>query len=53
MTKELEDALIKAAGLAKEEGGMPDNIYHLDYGWIVLEGRLTNQGKKFIQDRNK
>lgn len=38
---ELENALIEASILLAREGGMPDNCWHPNYGWFIIDGKWT------------
>jgi hypothetical protein len=47
---ELEQALFEAAEFVKKEGGIPDKVWHPDYGWIIWEKELTKAGEQFFKD---
>lgn len=42
--------LIDAVKLVQQEGGMPDNMFHPDYGWIIKDGEATEAGARWYSD---
>lgn len=48
--EEFEEALIKAAKLVAENMGCPNDVFHPDYGWIVRNGKGTEEGLKFYEE---
>lgn len=50
MNKELDEALIAAAKLVQEEGSAPDNMFHPEYGWLIIDGEGTEAGARWYKD---
>lgn len=46
---EIEELAIQNAG----NFGTPSDMFHKDYGWIWLDGALTEQGIKFFKDNKE
>jgi len=42
--EELEEALIASVEFASREGGAPDSMFIPEYGWILINGELTEEG---------
>lgn len=50
MSKEIEDAIIEAVRIVTQEGGHPDNIWHPNYGWVLLNGEPTETSEAFYHE---
>jgi hypothetical protein len=48
--KPVEEALIKASELIKKELGIPADVFVPTRGWIMLDGKITELGRKFIEN---
>jgi hypothetical protein len=47
--EEMEEAAIQNAG----NFGPARDMWHPDYGWILLDGELTGAGKRFYENQKK
>jgi hypothetical protein len=50
MDTDLEESLIKAAELVSKEGGAPENVFHPDYGCILIDGKPTDAGLRWYKE---
>lgn len=45
----LEAAILKVL----ENFGAPEDLYHPDYGWILVDGKTTEAGKRWYKDQKE
>lgn len=50
--EELE-AMAELAKLAVDNFGVPTDLWHPDYGWIMRDGEVTEEGKLLAIDMHK
>lgn len=53
MSKDEEQALIESLELCLKEGGAPTDMWHPDYGWILLNSEITAAGLLWYQNEVK
>lgn len=55
--KELEESLLKAVDLLKKDSGVPESIWHPDFGWVLFQNKPTETSEAFyeylINEENK
>lgn len=53
MKKTIEECLIEATEFLSKEGGMPENMWHPEYGWLIVNGEPTEAGVLWYQETFK
>lgn len=48
-----QEAIERAVKLAQENFGSPQDMWHPDYGWILKDGELTQEGADFLEKEYK
>ena len=45
--------LEEAARIVRENFGEPKDVWHPDYGWILRDGKPTEEGVKWYKDNSE
>lgn len=53
MSPEEVAELERAAKLSSDNFGAPTDLWHPDYGWIMQDGEVTDEGKDFARELRK
>ena len=46
---ELEQSIVEASSKAIENFGAAEDVFHHEYGWILRDSQITEEGREFFK----